>query len=170
MGSSYVIGSSGNVRIYLCVWVVCLHSCMCSPCFVHVAARRGYQISWKWNHGSLWTIMWVLGMEPGCSSRPSALDHWATSLTLTHSSIYFNYSFYFFRIQDNYIISPLSSFLPKPHLKLPSFSEASLFWKLTVPHSVVRCYSIAFYSVYKLQTCGPLLSSNIASRVSCVLK
>lgn len=58
----------------------------------------------------------------------------------------------FFRIQYNYIIFSLSSLLPKPHLKLTSFSEANLFRKLTAPYSVFHCYSTAFYSIYKFLT------------------
>lgn len=36
-------------------------------------AKRGRWISWSWNYGQLWSIMWVLGTEPRPSDKTQML-------------------------------------------------------------------------------------------------
>lgn len=51
----------------------------CTPCACRVLleVRTGSQIPWNWSYRQLWATMWVLELEPGCST--SVLNSWAIS-------------------------------------------------------------------------------------------
>lgn len=68
----------------MCVSFACMSFCAPPAYMVPGEARRGYWSLHNWNYYCLWTIMWVLGIEPwsfGESVR--TLNYWAVSLPPT---------------------------------------------------------------------------------------
>ena len=82
-GSSYDL-SIMLVKHLLCVWVsVCrsvyLYVCMLPTCVYYLQRPEGCQNTLNLEL-QLWATVWVLGIEPGVSTRAaSALNCWATS-------------------------------------------------------------------------------------------
>jgi hypothetical protein len=49
----------------LCVWVFCLHVCLCTLSVLGLSkVRRASQILWSWSYSQLWAGMWALGVRP----------------------------------------------------------------------------------------------------------
>lgn len=80
---SYYVARIRNWSVWACilVWVCVDYMHVCDICLVPVKVRAGCQIPWNWSDRWLWATMWVLGIEPGSSTRkPSAFNLWAISL------------------------------------------------------------------------------------------
>lgn len=81
-----------NVYIYLsilCVWMFCLHVCMCITCMVpdtrpQRPEERKHQISWEQTFRWLWLTMW--GLEIKCPLQEHQVSLTASTLSSPKTS------------------------------------------------------------------------------------
>jgi hypothetical protein len=67
-----------GVGLHVCPTFLCMGVGLQSSCSMCMSAQRGQRkcrISWNWSYGGLWTVMWVLRLQPESSRKAdSALN------------------------------------------------------------------------------------------------
>lgn len=108
--------------IILCVWVPCLHICLCTKCMLGAlrGQKRASESPWNKGYCHLWATTWVLQIKPWFSWRASSvLNHWA--------------------------IPPVPLAVLEEHAC--SFPRTYITW-LTLPVTLVQCIRCLFWPLW----------------------